>query len=131
MSDKTYELEQRVDRIADAIAKLSSQIQQIESEGQVAPAGCCVLRYQARGRRGTYWYYKLHAQEAIFLTQSGEMSKYKHLGKAGSAAHIEAVLQVARRTQIEGLQRILAALTQCWSELYDSVEGQGQRTSKK
>lgn len=131
MSDKTYELEQRAERIADAIAKLSSQIQQIESQGEVAPAGCCVLRYQARGRRGTYWYYKLHAQEAIFLARSGEMSKYKHLGKAGSAAHIEAVLQVARRTQIEGLQRMLAALTQCWSELYDSVEGQGQRTSKK
>lgn len=128
MSDKTYELEQRADRIADAIAKLSSQIQQIESQGEVAPAGCCVLRYQARGRRGTYWYYKLQAQQAIFLTQSGEMSKYKHLGKAGSAAHIEAVLQVARRTQIEGLQRMLAALTQCWSELYDSVEGPGQRT---
>lgn len=131
MTDKTYELEQRADRIAGAIAKLSSQIQQIESQGEVAPAGCCVLRYQARGRRGTYWYYKLHAQQAIFLTQSGEMSKYKHLGKAGSAAHIEAVLQVARRTQIEGLQRMLAALTQCWSELYDSVEGQGQRTPLK
>ncbi|MBD0364334.1 MAG: hypothetical protein ICV55_16460 [Coleofasciculus sp. C3-bin4] len=130
MSDKTYELEQRADRIADAIAKLSCQIQQIESQGEVAPAGCCVLRYQARGRRGTYWYYKLHAQEAIFLTQSGKMSKYKHLGKAGSAAHIEAVLQVARRTQIEGLQRMLTALTQCWSDLYDTFESQGQRTSK-
>ncbi len=45
----------------------------------------------------------MHGQEAIFLTQSGEMSKYKHLGKAGSAAHIEAVLQVVRRTQIEGI----------------------------
>jgi hypothetical protein len=47
------------------------------------------------------------------------MSKYKHLGKAGSAAHIEAVMQVAQRTQIDGLQRMLAALTQCWSDLYD------------
>jgi hypothetical protein len=119
MRDKTAELEQRADRLADTIATLSSQIQQIESQGEVAPAGCCVLRYQARGKRGIYWYYKLHAQEAIFPTQSGEMSKYKHLGKAGSAAHIEAVMQVARRTQIEGLQRMLAALTQCWSDLYD------------
>jgi hypothetical protein len=59
------------------------------------------------------------------------MSKYKHLGKAGSAAHIEAVMQVARRTQIERLQRMLAALTQCWSDLYDSFEGQGQGTQKK
>ncbi len=61
MRDKTAELEQRSDRLADAIAKLSSQIQQIESQGEVAPAGCCVLRYQARGKRGTYWYYKLQA----------------------------------------------------------------------
>jgi hypothetical protein len=103
MSDKTYELEQRADRIADAIAKLSSQIQQIESEGEVAPAGCCVLRYQARGKRGTYWYYKLHAQAAIFPTQSGEMSKYKHLGKAGSAAHIEAVLQASPENSNRGI----------------------------
>lgn len=40
------------------------------------------------------------------------MSKYKHLGKAGSAAHIEALMQVFRRTQIEGLQRTVDALTQ-------------------
>ncbi len=119
MPDKTGELEQRADRLADAIAMLSSQIQQIESKGEAAPSGCCVLRYQARGKRGTYWYYKLHAQEAIFPTLLGEMSKYKHLGKAGSAAHIEAVMQVARRTQIDGLERMLAALTQCWSDLYD------------
>jgi hypothetical protein len=62
----------------------------VEASGEIAPAGCCVLRYQARGKQGTYWYYKLHATAAIFPTKSGQMSKYKHLGKAGSAAHIEA-----------------------------------------
>jgi hypothetical protein len=51
MPDKTGELEQRSDRLTDAIATLSSQIQQIESKGEVAPAGCCVLRYQARGNK--------------------------------------------------------------------------------
>lgn len=59
------------------------------------------------------------------------MSKYKHLGKAGSAAHIEALMQVSRRTQIEGLQRTVDALTQTWSELYDALDSQRQRAKKK
>ena len=65
----------------------------------------CVLRYQARGKNATYWSYKLHATQAIFLTQqSKKLSKYKHLGKAGSPAHIHAVISVARRTQVDYLQ---------------------------
>ena len=79
--------------------------------------GCTALRYKARGKQGRYWYYKLHATSPIFPTQSGKMTKYKHLGKAGSAAHIEALIQVARRTQIEALQRAIDALEQSWSDL--------------
>jgi hypothetical protein len=59
------------------------------------------------------------------------MSKYKHLGKAGSAAHIEALMQVSRRTQIEGLQRTVDALTQTWSELYDALNSQRPQPKKK
>jgi len=118
MADKTHELEQRADRISSTIATLQAQIQQIQGTGVVAPMGCTVLRYQARGKQQRYWYYKLHATSPIFPTQSGKMTKYKHLGKAGSAAHIEAALQVARRTQIEGLQRAIDALEQSWLDLY-------------
>jgi hypothetical protein len=90
MRNKTEELEQRADLISAAIATISLQIKQIEATGKIAPPGCCVLRYQARGKDRTYWYYKLHATDPIFPTKSGEMSKYKHLGKGGSPAHIEA-----------------------------------------
>ena len=131
MRNKTEELEQRADLISTAIATISLQIKQIEATGEIAPPGCCVLRYQARGKDRTYWYYKLHATDPIFPTKSGEMSKYKHLGKGGSSAHIEALMQVTRRTQLEGLQRTLAALYQCWSDLYDNVGSQNKRTSKK
>jgi hypothetical protein len=86
---------------------------------------------QARGKQRTYWYYKLHATAAIFPTKSGRLSKYKHLGKAGSTAHIEALMQVSRRIQIEALQRTVDALTQTWSELYDALESQRQRPQKK
>ncbi len=134
MQNKTDDLEQRADLISSAVATISSQIQQIEATGEVAPPGCCVLRYQARGKDRTYWYYKLHATEPIFPTKSGKMSKYKHLGKGGSPAHIDALMQVTRRTQIEGLQRTLAALHQCWSDLYDNYDNAGspdKRTAKK
>ena len=131
MQNKTDDLEQRADLISSAVATISSQIQQIEATGEVAPPGCCVLRYQARGKDRTYWYYKLHATEPIFPTKSGKMSKYKHLGKGGSPAHIDALMQVTRRTQIEGLQRTLAALHQCWSDLYDNAGSPDKRTVKK
>jgi hypothetical protein len=64
------DLEGRADRIADALKILQYKIQQIQLEGEIAPPGCCVLRYQARGKTKTYWYYKLHATEPIFPTKS-------------------------------------------------------------
>jgi hypothetical protein len=131
MPNKTEELELRSDGLCAAIATVKAQIEQIEATGAVAPPGCCVLRYQARAKDRTYWYYKLHATEPMFPTKSGKMSKYKHLGKGGSPAHLEALMQVTRRMQIEGLQRTLAALYQCWSDLYDNSDSQNQRTSKK
>lgn len=131
MANSSEELLQRAERISAAIATLKAQIKLVEASGEIAPAGCCVLRYQARGKQGTYWYYKLHATAAIFPTKSDQMSKYKHLGKAGSAAHIEALMQVSRRTQIEGLQRTVDALTQTWSELYDALNSQRQQPKKK
>jgi hypothetical protein len=75
--------------------------------------------------------YKLHATEPIFATSSGKMTKYKHLGKGGSPAHLEALIQVTRRAQIEALQRTLAALYQCWSDLYDNSGSQNKRTARK
>lgn len=84
-----------------------------------------------RGKQGTYWYYKLHSSTPTFPTKSGKLSKYKHLGKAGSDAHIEALMQVTRRTQIEILKRTIAALTQTWVELYEAKQIQEQRRQKK
>lgn len=131
MRNKTDDLEQRADLISAAITTISSEIQRIEATGVVAPPGCCVLRYQARGKERTYWYYKLQANKPIFPTPSGKMSKYKHLGKGGTPNHIDALKSVTRRTQIEALQRTLAALHQCWSDLYDNAGSSEPQTSLK
>jgi hypothetical protein len=56
----------RAELLQQAIATLQLSIQQIQASGEVAPPGCCVLRYQVRGKRQAYWYYKLHATQPIF-----------------------------------------------------------------
>lgn len=102
----------RAERIQAAITILKSQIKQVELDGEVAPEGCCVMRYQAQGSRAAYWYYKLQATQAIFPTSRDKRkkSKYKHLGKAGSPAHINAVIQVSRRARINDLSRAIKSL---------------------
>ena len=114
----------RAQRLTAAIAILEARKSQIESEGEVAPAGCYVARYQARGQRRTYWYYKLQAQRSIFPTTKAQKkcSRYKHLGSAGSAAHVDAVIQVVRRVQIDELTRAIDSLKQSWADLYPETK---------
>ena len=74
-------------KIAKLIAIYQQQINDIMESGEVAPPGCWIVRYQARGRTSRYWYYKLHSTEKIFPTRNPEIdSKYKHDRKAGSPA---------------------------------------------
>lgn len=121
----------RVNRLRAAITTLEAQIHQIELSGSALPKGCYVSRYQARGGRGeVYWYYKLQASEAIFPTaqKQEKLSRYKHLGKAGSSAHVEAVMQGVRRSQIDELQRAIDSLKSSLLDvcLKDELEEQDQ-----
>jgi len=121
---KQQETADRAERIQAAITTLESKIRQIMQEGEVAPKGCYVARYQARGQRGAYWYYKLQAAQPIFPTKD-KPSRYKHLGKAGSCSHVDSVIQVARRVQIDELQRAIDSLKQSWADLYSTKEDSG------
>jgi hypothetical protein len=60
-------------------------------QGELAPEGCWVARYQVRQPQKAYWYYKLPASLPTFTTttETPKLSKYKHLGKAGSQSHVE------------------------------------------
>ncbi len=102
----------RVERLQNAIRQLQKQIEQIRSTGEVARDGCFVSRYQVRQKEKVYWYYKLHATQPQFpkATDAKVLTKYKHLGKAGSSEHIEAVMQVSRRIMIDELQRTIGSL---------------------
>lgn len=43
-----------------------------ECQGKIAPNGCWIVRYRARGKGGTYWYYKWQSPEPIFVTKDGQ-----------------------------------------------------------
>ena len=112
-----------VNNIAALISLYEEQIKDIMALGEVAPTGCWIVRYQARGRKSRYWYYKLHSTEAIFPTRdSQKKSRYKHLGKAGSSAYLDGVAQVLRRAQIDGLSRAIQTLKSGLMDLADEAE---------
>ena len=105
---------ERFDRVTAAIDALEQQKKLIFATGEVTPKGCVVARYQVRQKQKVYWYYKLQAQTAIFpkANDNKALSKYKHLGLCGSEAHITAVIQTVRRSQIDEIQRAIDTLEQ-------------------
>ena len=127
--ESEIELELRAERISEAIASLEQIHSSIETSGEVAPPGCHVARYQASGKKHRYWYYQLRATEAIFpkTNTEHEFSRYQHLGKAGSVAHIDGVQAVVRRGQIEVLTQAIEALKESWLDLYSNEKKAGHR----
>ncbi len=127
--ESELEREQRAERIQTTIALLQAQKSKIEASGAVAPSGCYVARYQAKGAQHRYWYYQLKASSAIFpkTNKENEYSRFQHLGKAGSQAHIDGVLAVVRRVQINELTKAIDGLNDSWSDLYSNEEKVGHR----
>jgi len=111
----------RAERLLATIATLEEEIQRIAVSGEVAPKSCHLARYQARGQYQAYWYYKLQADTPVFSSKRGQgkLSRYKHLGAAGTQAHVDGVLMVLRRVQIDELQKNIDALRDSWSDLSD------------
>lgn len=117
------DLSVRTDELVNTIGRLEKEIKEIQATGLVAPPGCWIMRYLAKGKRNAYWYYKLQASEAIFPTKTkGKLTKYKHLGKAGNKAYLIAVEQVAKRAKIEALQRAIDTLLLGLADLNEEAE---------
>ena len=116
------DLHQRIDSIASVKEHLEQERQDIFAKGCVAPPGCWIARYLAKGRKGHYSYYKLQATETIFPTKTdGKLSKYKHLGKAGSKPYLEALEQINRRAKVEALDRSLETIKQGLKDLLEET----------
>ncbi|MDZ7950502.1 hypothetical protein [Nostoc sp. DedQUE09] len=119
---KEEQLVKRIDQLLKAKKDIEQEIQSIIASGQVAPSGCWIVRYLAKGRNHTYWYYKLQATNPIFLTKTdGKGSRYQHLGKAGSQAYLDALEQITRRAKIEALDRAVEILNQGLKDLVEET----------
>ena len=64
----------RLDELKYLIQQLQQDIEDIRDEGEIAPSGCWIVRYQAKGRKGgRYWYYKWMSHEPSILRFMGFM----------------------------------------------------------
>jgi hypothetical protein len=113
----------RFERIKKAITVLEKQQAMILRQGALAPQGAWVARYQVRQNLKKYWYYKLQASTPCLpQATSSKLSKYKHLGKAGTIEHIDAVMSVFRRSIWEEIQRIIDTLDDCLLDISSGSE---------
>jgi hypothetical protein len=55
---KQQALPTRLEQLKSLFTLIQQEIEQLSSRGGLAPLGAWIVRYQARGRGGTYWYYK-------------------------------------------------------------------------
>ena len=126
------ELTQRADRIREAIDAVKREKSDLVAKGWVAPPDCHIVRYRAKGAKYHYWYYQLRASSAVFpkANKKGEFSRFKHLGKAGSQAHIDGVNAVIRRSKIDQLTSAIEALYERWLDLYLDEEKAGNRVEE-
>ncbi len=116
------DLATRLDELKHLIKQLQQDIQDIRDEGEIAPSGCWIVRYQAKGKKGgRYWYYKWMSHEPIFVTKNGNPSRHQYLGKAGSQAYLKAVEALSRRGRIEALERGMSTLSMGLSDLVEET----------
>ncbi|ACK71337.1 hypothetical protein PCC7424_2933 [Gloeothece citriformis PCC 7424] len=106
IQEKQKDLEVRLEKLKFLFSQIGQKIEQIYQQGDLSPVGCWIVRYQAKGQGGSYWYYKWQSHQAIFITKQGTKSYQKYIGKAGSPAFNQAVEMMMRRNLIEALQAV-------------------------
>jgi hypothetical protein len=117
----------RFERIKKAITALEKQQALLLKQGELAPEGAWVARYQVRQNLKKYWYYKLQVTTPYFpCATSSKLSKYKHLGKAGTQEHLDAVMSVFRRSVWDEIQRIIHTLDDCLLDISSGSEQESE-----
>ncbi|QFS49850.1 transposase [Nostoc sphaeroides] len=117
----------RFERIKKAITALEKQQTLLLKQGEMAVSGAWVARYQVRQNLKKYWYYKLQVPIPYFqCATSSKLSKYKHLGKAGTQEHLDAVMSVFRRSVWDEIQRIIHTLDDCLLDISSGSEQESE-----
>jgi hypothetical protein len=117
----------RFERIKKTIIALEKQQALLLKQGDMPASGAWVARYQVRQNLKKYWYYKLQAPIPYFqCATSNKLSKYKHLGKAGTQEHLDAVMSVFRRSVCDEIQRIIHTLDDCLLDISSGSEQESE-----
>lgn len=119
---------QRIDNLTKLLAELETELARYRSDFEIAPNCSWITRYQARGQKKYYWYYKWQATDRVFPSQRGKPSRYQHLGKAGSSAYLKAVRQIVQRGIVNALSQGISTLK---TGLEDLVEEERKNSSRK
>jgi hypothetical protein len=131
MADKNRDnISQRIDNLTHLLEELKTELARSEPESNIAPNCSWITRYQARGQKKYYWYYKWQSTEPVFPSQRGKPSRYQHLGKAGSAAYIKAVRQIVKRGIVDALKQGISTLQAGLEDLVEEERNQANRSRK-
>lgn len=109
------------------ILSLRTQLQQVQATGEVAPAQVWISRFSVRNRPGgkIYHYYKL-------VEQVGDKVRQKcYLGKPTSPKYKRWEAAIARRNQVQTLQRQLNKLEQRLSRANDASKPTSRTKGRK
>ncbi len=128
---KESDLANRLEQLAAKLKEIQREITSIQSSKNLAPFGCWIVRYRAKGTGGAYWYYKWQAKEPIFITKTGKKSCHQYIGKAGSPAFLKAVEMMENRTKIEALQQIINTLHLGLDDLIEEASKINQKNLDK
>lgn len=52
------DLASRLEEVKSILTQIDTEIEQLSQPKKLPPPGTWIVRYRARGRGGTYWYYK-------------------------------------------------------------------------
>jgi hypothetical protein len=81
--NQQQDLATRLEELKSIFTQIDTEIEQLSQQGELALPGTWIVRYRARGRGGTYWYYKWQSREPIFVTPSARNPVINTLGKRG------------------------------------------------
>ena len=97
--------------------QLLQEIQAIREEGEVAPEGINIVRYDAYNANYSYEYYRLVAKEAIFEGLNGKKTRVQHLGDSHAIKTCNAMNAIKRRKKIKVLEKLFINIEKSLHEL--------------
>lgn len=131
IQQQQLDLATRLEELKLKFTAIDTEIEQLTQQGELPPPDTRIVHFRARGKGGTYWYYKWQSSQQIFVTKGGKKSRYKYIGKAGSPAFLSAVEMMIRRNKIEALRQVKHTLELALADLVEEATRWKEKNQKE